>query len=75
MVQRPVYVRARMSVLAIVSLAFTLVQVGAFVAPLLGLVALRRIDRSHGALRGEAIAGLAILLGLARLGARVLAQL
>jgi len=74
-VQRPVYVRARMSVLAIVSLAFTLVQVGAFVAPLLGLVALRRIDRSHGALRGEAIAGLAILLGLARLGARVLAQL
>ena len=75
MVQRPVYVRARMSVLAIISLAFTLVQVGAFVAPVLGLVALRRIDRSYGALRGEAVAGLAILLGLARLGARVLAQL
>jgi len=73
--QRPVYVRARMSVLAIASLAFTLVQIGAFVAPILGLVALRRIDRSHGALRGEAVAGLAILLGLARLGGRVLAQL
>ena len=74
-VQRPVYVRARMSTLAIASLAFTLVQIGAFVAPVLGFVALRRIDRSHGALRGEAVAGLAILLGLARLGARVLAQL
>lgn len=73
--QRPVYVRARMSALAIASLAFTLVQVGAFVAPVLGFVALRRIDRSHGALRGEAVAGLAILLGLARLGARVLQQL
>jgi serine/threonine protein kinase len=73
--QRPVYVRARMSALAIVALAFTLVQIGAFVAPVLGLVALRRIDRSHGALRGEAVAGLAILLGLARLGGRVLAEL
>lgn len=72
---RPVYVRTRMSALAIVSLAFTLVQIGAFVAPVLGLVALRRIDRSHGALRGEAVAGLAILLGLARLGGRVLADL
>ena len=72
---RPVYVRARMSMLAIVSLAFTLVQVGAFIAPVLGFLALRRIDRSHGALRGEALAGLAILVGLARLGGRVLAQL
>jgi serine/threonine-protein kinase len=74
-IERPVYVRARMSVLAIVSLAFTLVQIGAFVAPILGFVALRRIDRSHGALRGEAVAGLAILVGLARLGGRLLAQL
>lgn len=73
--RRPVYVRARMSVLAIAALACTLVPIGAFGAPLLGFVALRRIDRSHGAKRGEAVAGLAILIGLARLAFRLLAQL
>lgn len=72
---QPIYIRARMSALAIVALAFTLVQSGAVVAPLLGVVALRRIDRSHGALRGDAVAGLAIVIGLARLGAAVLRQL
>lgn len=72
--QQPVYVRARMSAMAIVALAFTLVQSGAVVSPLLGLVALRRIDRSHGALRGEAIAALAIVIGLARLAVVVLRQ-
>jgi serine/threonine protein kinase len=72
--ERTVYVRSRMSLLALLSLAFTLVQIGAFVAPVLGFVALRRIDRSRGALRGETLAGLAILLGLARLGWRLLNQ-
>lgn len=72
---QPIYIRARMSVLAIVALAFTLVPSGAVVSPLLGVVALRRIDRSHGALRGDAIAGLAIVIGLARLAVAILQQL
>lgn len=59
--------RRRTSALAIAALAFTLVEAGAVVAPVLGFLALRRIDRSHGALRGDAIAGLAIIFGLVRL--------
>lgn len=71
----PVFVRARMSALAIAALAFTLVQTAAIVALVLGLFALRRIDRSHGALRGEAVAGLAIIIALARIAGRLLQQL
>ena len=59
--QRPIYVRARMSALALMALAFTLFEAGMIGAPLLGVLALRRIDRSHGALRGEAVAALAIV--------------
>ncbi|HEX6254252.1 MAG TPA: protein kinase [Euzebyales bacterium] len=72
--QRPIYVRARMSALALVALAFTLFEAGMIGAPLLGVLALRRIDRSHGALRGEAVAALAIVIGLLRLAGRVVAQ-
>jgi hypothetical protein len=71
---RPVYVRARMSALALLALAFTLVEAGMIAAPVLGVLALRRIDRSHGALRGEAVAALAIVIGLLRLASRVVAQ-
>lgn len=62
--------RGRVSVLAIAALASTLVQVGAIAGPLLGFAALRRIDRSHGGLRGETVAVLAILTGLLRLAVR-----
>lgn len=72
---RATVVRARMSALAVTALAFTLVQVGAVVALILGLFALRRIDRSYGALRGEAVAGLAIIIALARIAGRVLQQM
>jgi hypothetical protein len=64
-----------MSALAIIALAFTLLPSGVVVAPLLGIVALRRIDRSHGALRGEAVAGLAVVIGLARLAVALLQQI
>jgi serine/threonine protein kinase len=72
--QRPIYVRARMSALALLALAVTLVEAGMIAAPLLGVLALRRIDRSHGALRGEAVAALAIVIGLLRLASRVVTQ-
>lgn len=74
-VARPIYIRARMSVLAVVALVFTLVPSGVVVAPVLGFVALRRIDRSDGALRGDAVAGLAIVVGLARLAVMVLQRI
>jgi hypothetical protein len=64
-----------MSALAIIALVFTLPPSGVVVAPLLGIVALRRIDRSNGALRGEAVAGLAVVIGLARLALTLLQQI
>lgn len=57
--------------LAITALASTLVQVGVVAGPLLGLVALRRIDRSRGRLRGEGVAVLAVIVGLLRLAVRL----
>jgi hypothetical protein len=65
--------RGRVSLLALAALATTVLQIGAIAAPLLGFVALRRIDRSYGRLRGEAIALLAVLLGLLRIAARLVA--
>jgi serine/threonine-protein kinase len=63
--------RGRVSVLAITALASTLVQVGVVAGPLLGLVALRRIDRSRGRLRGEGVAVLAVLVGLLRVAVMI----
>lgn len=71
-VAQPIYIRARMSALAVLALAVALVNGGAIVALVLGAVAARRIRRSHGALRGDAVAGLAIIVSVARLAVAVL---
>lgn len=57
--------------LAVTALASTLVQVGVVAGPLLGLAALRRIDRSRGSLRGEGVAVLAVLVGLLRVAVMI----
>jgi serine/threonine-protein kinase len=61
--------RRRTSAIAVLALLISPLSVGAFVAPIVGYIALRRIDRSGGRLRGGVIASVAVLVGVVRLGA------